>query len=100
MTHPIDPLTPGHQTARNLWNDAARGDVMSFLFVWERFMTAHEKALDYAYENGMHGSSRYDEGYSDGEEYGRDMGYDVGYRKAWEEAEEKIRAITGERITP
>lgn len=104
MTHPIDPLTPEHLTARNLWNDAARGDVISFLFVWERMMSRYDRQIEEAYSEIPSRDSRaWDEVFMEGEREGYDMGHDDGYKEgykdAWEEAKDKIRIITGEQLT-
>lgn len=50
MTHPIDPLTPDHRLARELWDVARDGDFLIFIGAWERMMTDHEKALERAYD--------------------------------------------------
>jgi hypothetical protein len=100
MTHPIDPLTPNAITARHLWNLARDGDSLHFIDEWEGMITDHEKALEWAFNDGRSDGSAYENGYQEGLEYGKDIGYDRGYQEAWREAEEKIRAITGERLTP
>lgn len=97
MTHPIDPQTPEVLTARFLWDAAKEGNVIIFLNVWERFMVRYTKDLEDVKQSDFEAGHDmgYSEGYDDGHIEGSKHGYDVG----WEEAELKVRAITGERIT-
>lgn len=95
--HPIDPQTPEVLTARFLWDAAKENNIILFLNVWERFIAQHGKELEEVQRTDFeHGHDMgYNEGYEDGHLEGSRKGYDA----AWEEAEEKVRAITGERVT-
>ena len=100
--HPIDPLTPEALVARRLWDAANIKDINSFLAVWEPFIATMTKRIEDAYEEGIdeHQIMSYEAGEHDGFEAGFADGKVAGRKEAWAEAEEKIRVITGERITP
>ena len=108
MNHPIDPLTPEAIIARSLWDTARENDINRFLSIWERLIDGHrEEILRAISGSGEAEHSRgYEEGYYDGRRdvqqttyaKGVEHGYEKGYDKAWTEAEEKLRAITGESV--
>jgi hypothetical protein len=100
--HPIDPLTPETLVARRLWDAANMKDINSFLDVWESFVTTMTKRIGDAYEEGLdeHQQVAYEAGEQEGYEDGFAAGKVAGRKEAWAEAEEKIRIITGERLTP
>lgn len=97
MAHPIDPQTPEVLTARFLWDAAKEGNVIIFLNVWERLMAQQGKELEEVQQSDY--EAGHDMGYSEGYDDGHIEGSKVGYDLAWDEAAEKVRVITGERIT-
>lgn len=100
MTHPIDPLTPEHLLARDLWDNCTRGDVLSFLSVWEGMMVGRlGRGLHRDCHNEQELGDSYSQGFGDGRREAGDEAWNDGYNEAWREAQEKIGIITGERIT-
>lgn len=101
MTHPIDPLTPHYLLARDIYDNANRGDHISFLSVWERVFNdrfLHRECI--TEEDADRNADRaFRDGQAEGYDMGHDDGYKEGYKDAWEEAKDKIRVITGERLT-